>query len=51
MDRGGEPSRGRLVRRARDMLAGSDRSDMRLHAFSTLLSGAVKKRRIAAARA
>jgi hypothetical protein len=42
---------GRLARRARDVLAGSDRSDMRVHAFSTLLSGAVKKRRIAAAHA
>ena len=40
---------GRLARRARDVLAGSDRSDARVRAFSTLLSGAVKKRRIAAA--
>ena len=40
---------GRLARRARDVLAGSDRSDPRVHAFSTLLSGAVKKRGIAAA--
>ena len=30
-------------------LAGSDRSDARVRAFSTLLSGAVKKRRIAGA--
>jgi transcriptional regulator with XRE-family HTH domain len=42
---------GRLARRARDVLAGSDRSDVRVHAFSTLLSGAVKRRRIAAAHA
>ncbi|MCX7040458.1 MAG: helix-turn-helix transcriptional regulator [Spirochaetes bacterium] len=42
---------GRLARRARDVLAGSDRSDSRVHAFSTLLSGAVKRRRIAAAHA
>jgi len=40
---------GRLARRARDVLAGSDRSDSRVHAFSTLLSGAVKRRRIGAA--
>ena len=40
---------GRLARRARDLVAGSDRSDVRVRAFSTLLSGAVKKRRIAAA--
>ena len=40
---------GRLVRRARDVLAGSDRSDVRVHAFSTLISGAVKKRKIVAA--
>jgi transcriptional regulator with XRE-family HTH domain len=39
----------RLARRARDVLAGSDRSDPRVHAFSTLLAGAVKRRRIAAA--
>jgi transcriptional regulator with XRE-family HTH domain len=42
---------GRLARRARDVLAGSDRSDSRVHAFSTLLSGAMKGRRIAAAHA
>jgi transcriptional regulator with XRE-family HTH domain len=36
---------GRLARRARDVLAGSDRSDKRVHAFSILLSGAVKSRR------
>jgi transcriptional regulator with XRE-family HTH domain len=40
---------GRLARRARDVLAGSDMSDVRTRAFSTLLSGAVKRRRIAAA--
>ncbi len=40
---------GRLARRARDVLAASDRSDARVRAFSALLSGAVKKRRIAAA--
>jgi transcriptional regulator with XRE-family HTH domain len=40
---------GRLARRARDVLAGSDRSDARVRAFSTLLSGAVKRRRIATA--
>jgi len=40
---------GRLARHARDVLAGSDRSDVRVRAFSTLLSGAVKRRRAAAA--
>ena len=40
---------GRIARRARDVLAGSERSDTRVHAFSTLLSGAVKRRRIGAA--
>ena len=37
-------SSGRLNRRARDLLAGSDKSDPRVRAFSTLLSGALKSK-------
>jgi transcriptional regulator with XRE-family HTH domain len=33
---------GRLARRAREVLAGADRSDSRVRAFSTLLSGTLK---------
>jgi transcriptional regulator with XRE-family HTH domain len=36
---------GRLTRRAREVLSGADRSDSRVHAFSTLLSGTLKSRR------
>ncbi|MFI5367904.1 MAG: helix-turn-helix domain-containing protein [Spirochaetia bacterium] len=36
---------GRLARRARDVLAGAERSDLRVSAFSTLLSGALRSRR------
>jgi transcriptional regulator with XRE-family HTH domain len=35
-------SSGRLVRRAREVLAGADRSDSRVRAFSTLLAGVLK---------
>jgi transcriptional regulator with XRE-family HTH domain len=38
-------SSGSLARRARDVLAGADRSDPRVRAFSTLLSGVLKSRR------
>jgi transcriptional regulator with XRE-family HTH domain len=36
---------GRLARRAREVLSGADRSDSRVRAFSTLLSGTLKSRR------
>jgi len=36
---------GRLARRARDVLAGADKSDPRVSAFSTLLSGVLKSQR------
>jgi len=36
---------GRTARRARDVLAGSDRSDPRVRAFSTLLSSVLRSRR------
>ena len=36
---------GRLNRRARDLLAGADRSDPRVRAFSTLLAGAQSSKR------
>ncbi len=36
---------GRLARRARELLSGADRSDSRVRAFATLLSGTLKSRR------
>jgi hypothetical protein len=36
---------GRLVRRARDLLSGADRSDSRVRAFAKLLSATQKSRR------
>ena len=36
---------GRLARRARELLSGADRSDSRVRAFATLLSGTLKPRR------
>ena len=38
-------SSGRLARRARELLAGTDRTDPRVRAFSTLLSGTLKSRK------
>lgn len=40
-----EDESGRLARRTREVLSGADKSDSRVRAFSTLLSGALKSQR------